>query len=113
MCRESVIRQALHSLGLVRTAPDGVCNVILKFMKRATVTIPEELEVALESYRRDLEFPPSFASVMQVALKEYLNRRGYSSDGDRLSGELPAIYEAAPAPKGEKTAAEMVLEDRR
>lgn len=86
---------------------------MLSVVRRATVTIPEELEDALESYRRDLEFPPSFASVMQAALKEYLNQRGYSSDGGRLSGELPAIYEAAPSLKGEKTVAEMVLEDRR
>lgn len=81
-------------------------------MKRATVTIPEELEVALESYRCDLEFPPSFASVMQAALKEYLNQRGYSADGGRSSGQTPAMYEAAPTIKGNKTAAEMVLEDR-
>ncbi|MGB3683482.1 MAG: hypothetical protein WA990_13480 [Rubrobacteraceae bacterium] len=82
-------------------------------MRRATVTIPEELEVALESYRHDLEFPPSFASVMQAALKEYLNQRGYNSDGGRLSGETPVMYESAPTIKGEKTVAEIVLEDRR
>ena len=82
-------------------------------MRRATVTIPEELEVALESYRRDLEVPPSFAAVMQTALKEYLHQRGYVSGGGLPSGEMSTIYDAAPAIRGEKTAAEMVLEDRR
>ncbi len=47
-------------------------------MRRATVTIPDELEKALDSYTRDLEFPPSLAAVMQAALKEYLSRRGLS-----------------------------------
>lgn len=82
-------------------------------MRRATVTIPEELEVALESYRRDLEVPPSFAAVMQAALKEYLHQRGYVSDEGRSSNEVPSMYEAAPANRGDKTAAEIVLEDRR
>lgn len=82
-------------------------------MRRATVTIPEELEVALESYRRDLEVPPSFAAVMQAALKEYLYQRGYVSDESGSSGKVSLMYEPAPAIRGEKTAAEMVLEDRR
>lgn len=78
-------------------------------MRRATVTISEELEGALESYRSDLEFPPSLAALMQAALKEYLHQRGYGSS----SGEVPSMYEGAPTVKGEKTASEMVLEDRR
>jgi hypothetical protein len=48
-------------------------------MRRATVTIPDGLEKALDSYARDLEFPPSLA----------------------------------PTLRGNKTAAEMVIEDRR
>ena len=81
-------------------------------MKRATVTIPEELEVALESYRRDLEFPPSLAALMQAALEEYLRQRGYGvRDGE--AGSQPSMYEGAPAIRGEKTAAQMVVEDRR
>ncbi|CAN5706986.1 hypothetical protein BH24ACT21_BH24ACT21_08830 [soil metagenome] len=82
-------------------------------MRRATVTIPEKLEAALESYRRDLEFPPSFAAVMQTALKEYLRQRGYVSDEGQSSGVMPPMYEDAPTIRGEKTAAEMVLEERR
>lgn len=78
-------------------------------MRRATVTIPEELEGALESYRRDLEFPPSLAALMQAALREYLHRRGYGAS----YGEVPSMYEDAPTVRGGKTASEMVLEGRR
>ncbi len=82
-------------------------------MRRATVTIPDELEKALDSYRRDLEFPPSLAAVMQAALKEYLGGRGYPAPAELDAGERPTVYEAAPTVRGEKTAAEMVVEDRR
>lgn len=82
-------------------------------MRRATVTIPDELEKALYSYARDLEFPPSLAAVMQAALKEYLSRRGYAAPGEPTTGERPTVYEDAPTVRGDKTAAEMVIEDRR
>ena len=75
-------------------------------MRRATVTIPDGLEKALDSYARDLEFPPSLAAVMQAALKEYLSRRGYPPPGE-------PVYEDALTLRGNKTAAEMVIEDRR
>jgi hypothetical protein len=77
-------------------------------MRRATVTIPDELERALESYRRDLDLPPSLAAVMQAALKEYLYQRGYLSREDE-----PSMFEGAPVVRGEKTATEILLEDRR
>lgn len=82
-------------------------------MRRATVTIPDKLEEALDSYTRDLEFPPSLAAVMQAALKEYLSRRGYPASGRPAAGERPTVYEDAPTVRGDKTAAEMILEDRR
>ena len=82
-------------------------------MRRATVTIPEDLEGALESYRRDLELPSSLASVMQAALKEYLDQRGYYSSEDSSVGVRPSMYEEAPVVRGENTAAKIVAEDRR
>ncbi len=86
-------------------------------MRRATVTIPDELEKALDSYRRNLEFPPSLAAVMQTALKEYLRVRGYTAlaepDTGQRPSQRPTVYEDAPTVRGEKTAAEMVVEDRR
>ena len=77
------------------------------------MTIPDELEKALDSYTRDLEFPPSLSAVMQAALNEYLSRRGYPVRREPTVGERPTVYEDAPTVRGEKTAAEMVIEDRR
>jgi hypothetical protein len=82
-------------------------------MRRATVTIPDDLERALDSYRKDLEFPPSLAAVMQAALKEYLGGRGYTASGEPDAGQRPTVYDGAPTVRGERTAAEMVVEDRR
>lgn len=82
-------------------------------MRRATVTIRDELEEALESYRGSQEFPPSLAVLVNAALSEYLARRGYSSDKEAVG--RPTVYENAPRLRGgpdEKTAAEMVIEDR-
>jgi hypothetical protein len=46
-------------------------------MKRATVTIPDDVEKALESYVRDQEAPPTFTVVMQAALRQFSAQRGY------------------------------------
>ena len=81
-------------------------------MRRATVTIPEELEEALESYKRDLEFSPSLAALMQAALREYLQQRGYTIRHGGAESR-PSMYEDAPSIRGNKTAAQMVIEDRR
>lgn len=56
-------------------------------MKRATVTIPDKLEDALEVYRQDAEIPPSISAVMQAALREYLSERGYLEDGELVHGD--------------------------
>ena len=82
-------------------------------MKRATVTLTQDLEEAMESYRRELEFPPSLAALMQAALREYLHRRGHVSLEGQSSSDIPAIYEDAPNIGEGKTASQMVLEDRR
>jgi hypothetical protein len=46
-------------------------------MKRATVTIPDDLAIAVESYVRDQEAPPPLTAVIQAALRQYLIQRGY------------------------------------
>ena len=48
-------------------------------MKRATITLPDELEDALEAYRRSQEVPLALTAVTQAALREYLGRRGFLS----------------------------------
>jgi hypothetical protein len=47
-------------------------------MKRATVTIPNDLEKAVDSYVQAQEAPPPMtAAVVQAALREYLAERGF------------------------------------
>jgi Arc/MetJ-type ribon-helix-helix transcriptional regulator len=85
-------------------------------MKRTSITIPDELEKALEDYRRDLEVPSALAAVVQAALREYLEKRGYIPVGEELvppSGGKPSLLEDAPKIGGKKTAADAVIEDRR
>ncbi len=61
-------------------------------MKRATVTIDDSLETALESYVRKQEVPPSFTGLVQTALREYLSRRG--------AAPPPGPLRITPARKG-------------
>jgi hypothetical protein len=53
-------------------------------MRRATVTIPDDLAKAVESYVRAQEARPALTAVVQVALREYLTGRGYL----RVAGSL-------------------------
>jgi hypothetical protein len=47
------------------------------FMKRATITLPDDLAEATENYLRTQEAPPALTTVMQTALREYLKERGF------------------------------------
>ena len=93
-------------------------------MRRASITIPYGLESALERYRGDLEVSPSLASVVQAALEEYLEERGYPVEsGGVLEGEQEIIPAEGPKPKGLVDAprprgggnpvSDAVIEDRR
>lgn len=46
-------------------------------MKRATVTIPDDIAKAVESYARTQEARPALTAVVQAALRQYLTERGY------------------------------------
>jgi hypothetical protein len=46
-------------------------------MKRATMTLPDDLAEAVERYVRAQEAPPALTTVVQAALREYLRERGY------------------------------------
>jgi len=46
-------------------------------MKRATITISDELEPPLEAYLRGQEVPPSLTRILQTALREFLQTRGF------------------------------------
>jgi hypothetical protein len=53
-------------------------------MKRATITVPPEIELALDHYVRDQEAPPALTAVVQAALTEFLTERGYLRAEKRL-----------------------------
>jgi metal-responsive CopG/Arc/MetJ family transcriptional regulator len=46
-------------------------------MKRATMTIPDDLAKAVDDYVQAQEAPPALTTVVQAALREYLRQRGY------------------------------------
>ena len=95
-------------------------------MRRATITIPDDLERAIEKYRRDLKVPPTLAAVVQTALREYLAERGYfggvedGPDGEEdefvpSEGGKPRGLADAPRPRGGEgnPVSKAVIEDRR
>jgi hypothetical protein len=53
-------------------------------MKRATVTIKDELETVLDSYVSSQEVPPTLTAIVQAALGEYLARRGAAPPSNPL-----------------------------
>jgi Arc/MetJ-type ribon-helix-helix transcriptional regulator len=61
-------------------------------MKRATVTIPDDLEEAVERYVKAQDVRPSLTAVIQAVLRQYLSDRGYI----RAAGPL----RITPARKG-------------
>jgi len=46
-------------------------------MKRATITLPDDIANAVDDYIKAQEVPPALTTVMQVALRAYLNERGF------------------------------------
>jgi metal-responsive CopG/Arc/MetJ family transcriptional regulator len=51
-------------------------------MKRATITLNDELERAVDAYLRHQEARPSLTAVVQTALRQYLSERGYVRPND-------------------------------
>jgi hypothetical protein len=69
----------------------------------ARITIPDRLEAALERYRGGLEAPPSLASVVQAALGEYLEDRGYPvGAGEVFEDEQEIMPAASPKSRGRR-----------
>ena len=61
-------------------------------MKRATVTISDDLESSLDAYVDRQEVAPALTAVVQAAMREYLARRGF--------GGAPRKLRITPARKG-------------
>jgi hypothetical protein len=54
-------------------------------MKRATMTLPDDLAKAMEKYLASQEAPPSLTTVVQAALRQYLGERGFLRTHRRLA----------------------------
>ena len=48
-------------------------------MRRATITIPDDLEDELNSYMKDQEPPPSLTGLVEIALRRFLRERQLES----------------------------------
>jgi hypothetical protein len=46
-------------------------------MRRATITLPDDLAKAVDAYMQAQEAPPALTTVAQAALREYLRERGF------------------------------------
>lgn len=65
-------------------------------MKRVTVTVPDDLESKLGAYLARHEAPPSITSVMQAALREFLELQQLRERGLRAARKpfnLPPLEE--------------------
>lgn len=63
-------------------------------MKRATITLPDELEEVLEAYQRSQDVPVPLTTVTQAALREYLAKRGF------LAPSAERSFRITPAKRG-------------
>lgn len=46
-------------------------------MRRATITLPDDLAKAVDEYVQAQEAPPALTAVAQAALRDYLRERGF------------------------------------
>lgn len=46
-------------------------------MKRATITLPDDLAAGVDEYLESHDAPPALTTVVQAALREYLQERGF------------------------------------
>jgi len=53
-------------------------------MKRATITLPDDLEQALERFVDEQDIPVQLTGVVQAAVREYLGKRGYLPSASKL-----------------------------
>ncbi|WP_200335744.1 hypothetical protein [Thiocystis violacea] len=53
-------------------------------MKRTTITLPDDLEQALERFVDEQAVPVQLTAVVQAAVREYLGERGYLPSASAL-----------------------------
>jgi hypothetical protein len=55
-----------------------------RLMKRATITLPDDLEQALKRFIDEQDIPVQLTAVVQVAVREHLGERGYLPSASKL-----------------------------
>jgi Arc/MetJ-type ribon-helix-helix transcriptional regulator len=58
--------------------------VACSYMRRTSISLPDDLAKALDNYIEAQEVRPAVTSVMQAALREYLDVRGFLRAPQRL-----------------------------
>ncbi|MFW5724562.1 MAG: hypothetical protein ACOCWF_08370 [Halochromatium sp.] len=73
-------------------------------MRHATITLPDDIELALEQFVDEQPEPMQLATVVQSAVREYLDERGYL--------QRPAALRIRPAQRGSGRDDASVLHDQ-
>ncbi len=68
-------------------------------MRRATITIPDDLEHELNKFMTTQDTPPSLTNIMQSALRHYLDQRKWSQRNYRAAKQ-PLVIPAADKGSG-------------
>ena len=68
-------------------------------MRRATVTLTDELEALLDAHLGRLDAPPSLNALVQAALRSYLGDSSPSRRQVSVVGEAPFQYDAGSRPR--------------
>ena len=83
-------------------------------MRRASVNMTDELEKALEAYRRDQDIPPRLVDIVHAALGEFLAGRGYLAPNRGMGPKPRGVpKERAVRIEGSNNLGAAVVEDRR
>jgi len=69
----------------------------MSFMRRATITIPDDLESELNTYMEAQDAPPSLTGLVEVALRRFLEEKRLESRQFRPARKPFSI---TPAKKG-------------
>ena len=65
-------------------------------MKRATITVSDDLEAAVAAYQQAQDAPPTLTAVVEAALREYLAQRGFGAPKRTLRITPAAVGSGTP-----------------
>jgi hypothetical protein len=82
--RDVILRQTLLSNDFP-DAPNGETGAKIEGeMRRATITIGDEIEAQLDAWIRRQDAAPPLTAVVRTALQEFLARRGFAAPSAKL-----------------------------